>query len=544
MKNIIKISMIFLLATNLVGCRKYFDINSDPTSPQKPSLSSLLLPATSVMSRTMAFDGRFIGQYIQNWSHTSASEAYDIHGGNTATAGLVGSQLWRDLYQQQGEAINVMLRIGNEGKNWDYMGVASALRAWGFQQGTDYFGEMPFYQAWEQNRAFFDYDTQDVIYAGVDSICRSAIAYLDRNDGAVPLNLLARGDQVYNGDRSKWKKFVYGILARNYHHQTNKVDYKPDSVIKFVGLALASNADNFLVRHTASRNDDTNPWGPARDNLSVRRQSRFAVQLLDGTIFTGSSVNRSNRDPRLSRMLSASPDTGTLNSTMPSLNGGYRFLTPAAGFVVSNPATRVTPSTLYGDSALLYSVINNFAPTNGKYIFRNGADYPVMTYGEMQFILAEAYFRKGDLPNAFTAYRNGINASLDMVSTFSPGNSISATERTAYLASPNVVQLSNNLTISDIMLQKYINDFGWNFIESWVDLRRYHYNLDVDPATTLPVYRTFAVSVFSSLNLGPKFAYRFRPTSFSEYDWNIESLRKIGALNDDYHTYEMWFSQP
>ncbi len=94
------------------------------------------------------------------------------------------------------------------------------------------------------------------------------------------------------------------------------------------------------------------------------------------------------------------------------------------------------------------------------------------------------------------------------------------------------------------MLQKYINDFGWNFIESWVDLRRYHYNLDVDPATSLPVYRTFAVNVFSSLNLGPKFAYRFRPTSFSEFDWNIESLRKIGALNNDYHTYEMWFSQP
>ncbi|MFY8128891.1 MAG: SusD/RagB family nutrient-binding outer membrane lipoprotein [Chitinophagaceae bacterium] len=543
MKNIIKFSLLLVLFANVTSCRKYFDVNSDPTSPQTPSLPSILIPATNVMSRTMAFDGRFIGQYIQNWSHTSASEAYDIHGGNTSTAGTVGSQLWRDLYQQQGEALNVIFRIGNEGKNWDYMGVAAALRAWGFQQGTDYFGEMPFYQAWEQGRAYFDYDTQDVIYKGVDSICRSAIAYLDRTDGAVPQNLLARGDQIYNGDRNKWKKFVYGILARNYHHQTNKVDYKPDSVIKFVSLALSSNADNFYVKHTASRNDDTNPWGPARDNLSVRRQSRFAVQLLDGTIFTGSSVNKANRDPRLTRMLSASPDTTTINAQMPTLNGGHRFLTPAAGFVVS-AANRATPSSIYGDSIIVNSLSGVFQPSNGKYIFRNGADYPVMTYGEMQFILAEAYFRKGDLPNAFIAYRNGINASIDMVNTFSPGNNITATERAAYLASANVVQLSNNLTISDIMLQKYINDFGWNFIECWTDMRRYHYNIDLDPATSLPVYRTFSVSVFSSLNLGPKFAYRFRPTSFSEYDWNIESLRKIGALNDDYHTYEMWFSQP
>ncbi|MFY7885951.1 MAG: SusD/RagB family nutrient-binding outer membrane lipoprotein, partial [Dolichospermum sp.] len=450
MKNIIKLSLLIILATNTTSCKKYFDVNSDPTSPQTPSLPSLLIPATNVMSRTMAFDGRFVGQYIQNWSHTSASEAYDIHGGNTATAGLVGSQLWRDLYQQQGEAVNVILRIGNEGKNWDYMGAATALRAWAFQQGTDYFGEMPFYQAWEQNRAFFDYDNQDVIYRGIDSICRSAVAYLDRTDGAVPQNLLARGDQIYSGDRSKWKKFVYGILARNYHHQTNKVDYKPDSVIKFVGLALASNADNFYVKHSASRNDDTNPWGPARDNLSVRRQSRFAVQLLDGTTFTGSSVNRNNRDPRLARMLSTSPDTSTINANMPTLNGGYRFLLPASGFIVAanNP---VTPSTLYGDGIIVNNLSGTFTGSNGKYIFRNGANYPVMTYGELQFILAEAYFRKGDLPNAFIAYRNGINASMDMVNEFSPGpgQAISSTERAAYLASANVVQISNSLTISD-----------------------------------------------------------------------------------------------
>lgn len=547
MKKILKISLSVIVLSSITSCRKYFDINSDPTVQQTPALATVLLPATSVMSRTIAFDGRFVGQYIQNWSNITASEQFDIHAGNNlySQAGtLTGSQLWRDLYQQQGHALNVIFRNGVVGGNWDYMGVAAALRAWGFQQGTDYFGEMPFYQAWEENRAYFDYDTQDVIYRGIDSICRSAIAYLNRDDGAVPKNLLAKGDQVYNGDRNKWKRFVYGILARNYQHQSNKVDYKPDSVIKFVGLALASNADNFYVKHTASRNDDTNPWGPARDNMSPRRQSRFAVQLFDGTILAGSSVNKNNRDPRLSRVFSASPDTTTPTATMTALNGGYRYLSPATGFTVLNPASRVTPSTFYGDSVLNNNTINTFQANNGKYIFRNGADFPVMTYGEMQFILAEAYFRKGDLPNAFTAYRNGINASMDMVNTFSIGNTISATERATYLASPNVVQLSNNLTISDIMLQKYINDFGWNFIESWVDLRRYHYNLDVDPATSLPVYRTFAVNVFSSLNLGPKFAYRFRPTSFSEFDWNIESLRKIGALNNDYHTYEMWFSQP
>jgi hypothetical protein len=74
-------------------------------------------------------------------------------------------------------------------------------------------------------------------------------------------------------------------------------------------------------------------------------------------------------------------------------------------------------------------------------------------------------------------------------------------------------------------------------------MRRYHY-FDTDPLTGAQVYRGYALTIFSSNNQGPKPAYRYRPTNFSEYDWNLEELRKIGVLNVDYHTYEMWFSQP
>jgi hypothetical protein len=112
------------------------------------------------------------------------------------------------------------------------------MRAWGFQQLTDYFGDAPFYQAWEPNRATFTYDPQEVIYKGVDSLLRASLFYLSRSDGKVSAGSLGRGDIVYQGDRSKWIKFVYGMLARHYNRQTNKSFYLsqgyPDSVIKFV----------------------------------------------------------------------------------------------------------------------------------------------------------------------------------------------------------------------------------------------------------------------------------------------------------------------
>jgi Starch-binding associating with outer membrane len=542
----IQVIVILLVSITIAGCKKYLDINNDPGSPQTPTLAALLPPVTAVMSRTMVLDGRFSGAYIQNFSNVGAGENNDIHGGNTPNGG--GNQAWRDFYTVQGTAINLMIKQGIADEQWDYVGAAQALRAWGLQNATDIFSDMPYYEAWELNRVYFRYDNQRTLYKAVDSICRVALSYLDRSDGKVSKPVMARGDLVYAGDRAKWIRFVYGILARNWHHLSNKPDYNADSVISYVNKSMTSNADNFMITHSASKNDDTNPLGPARDNLSVRRQSKFMVQLLDGTTFYTNTL-ASSRDPRISRMLSASPDTSTITPNMPTLNGGYRFLTPSTGFTVTSSGVgfRQAPSTLWGDSVIINPSINNFTARVGKYLFQNNASFPIMTYFELQFIKAEAAFRKGDFVTALDAYKAGIGAHFDFVNTANTSanavTQISAADKIGYLGSAAVKQTSGALTLTDIMLQKYIADFGWNFNESWTDVRRYHY-FDLDPLTGQQVYKNMAITSFSSLNLGPKPAYRSRPTGFSENDWNLDELRRIGALNQDYHTYEMWFSQP
>ena len=543
MKNIkIICTLIIVISLTMGGCKKYLDINSDPGSPQTPTLAALLPPVTAVMSRTMVLDGRFSGAYIQNFSSIVTLENNDIHGGNAPNGG--GNQAWRDFYTLQGTAVNSIIKQGIIEEQWDYVGAAQAIRAWGLQNATDIFSDMPYYEAWELNRVYFKYDNQKSLYKVVDSLCRVALSYLNRSDGKVSAPIMARGDLVYAGDKAKWIKFVYGILARNWHHQTNKPEYNADSVISFVNKSMTANSDNFNITHSASRNDDTNPWGPARDNLAVRRQSRFVVQLLDGTSFYNNTLSVS-RDPRLSRMLSVSPDTSSITANMPTPNGGYRFLIPAAGFVVgaSGNAFRQAPSTLWGDSVILNPGVSNFGLSVGKYLFRNNARFPIMTFFELQFIKAEAAYRKGDVGTALAAYRAGIGAHIDFVNTTNPLAPISTLERANYLASAAVKQTSADITLTDIMLQKYIGDFGWNFNESWCDMRRYHY-FDIDPVTNASVYRGLVIPTFSPFNFGPKPAYRSRPTGFSENDWNFDELRRIGALNQDYHTYEMWFSQP
>lgn len=557
MKHIKIFAAIALAGLLLAGCRKYLDVNTDPASPQSPDIGSLFAPVTGSMSAAMLVSPITVGQYTQMWSHTAAGETFDVHGGNAG--GATANGLWRAFYAQPGAQINLIIRKGILEEKWDYVGAAIAIRAWGLQQTTDYFGPMPYYQAWDNTRTTYAYDPQETIYKVVDSLCRVSLEYLNRTDGKVNQAIMARGDQVYKGDRSKWIKFVYGLLARNWHRRTNKADYNADSVLHYVSKSFTSNADNFYIVHSATRNDDTNPAGPARDNFSTRRQSRFIVQLLDGTNYYGNPAPE-NRDPRIRGMLSVSPDTNTTTTNMPIRNGGYRFIAPAAGDplaaqaqftnpplnTIQNPLFRQRPSTPYGDSAVINPALNNFTSSAGKYIFQNKREFPIMTYHELQFIKAEAAYRKADKGTAALAYREGIINHFDFINFFNSSatnvNPISTAQRDAYMATA-AVKTAANITLTDIMLQKYIGDWGWNLIESWADMRRYHY-FDTDPETGLQVYRNYLLTSFSGNNQGPKPAYRYRPTNFSEYDWNIEELRKIGALNIDYHTYEMWFSQP
>jgi hypothetical protein len=173
-----------------------------------------------------------------------------------------------------------------------------------------------------------------------------------------------------------------------------------------------------------------------------------------------------------------------------------------------------------------------------------------MTATEMAFLRAEAAFRKGDKSAALAAYKDGISKHFDMLMTYYSTNVpaadlLTTAKRDAFLADPKVVPTNAaDLTLTHIMLQKYIAMWGYGTFETWVDMRRYHY-LDNDPATGKQVYRDLVVPTGTDLfqdNNG-KLVYRVRPRFNSEYVWNINELKRIGATEIDYHTKEMWFSQ-
>ncbi len=554
---------IFIFATLLaaglmVSCTKkiddaYQNPNADVRQPVEQLLPNMIASmACNGAGHGPLNDYRFIGKYVQNFAFCNAGGQYDQMGGTTGASDNAAS-IWRIHYYDIGQSCVNMIKWAEEEGKWNYSGAGKAIQAWSWLSLTDYHGDVILKEAFRTDQLTFKYDTQEDVYIYVRQLCRDAITNLNRTDGASTASNFAIGDQYfYGGDAAKWKKFVYGIMARSFNHLSNKSSYNADSVIYYCNLSITDNADNALVKFAGTSVSGTNNfWGPLRGNLNsvgigtetVIRQSSFIANLMNGTgtFFTG--VN----DPRAWYMLRGNTN-GTIRGV--PMNKGQNFL------VVND-----RPETFYGQ---VWGTISATAPftqspttvapptdANARFLFRNTSPFPVLTATEVAFMKAEAAYRKGDKPTALTAYTDGISKDFDMLTITYPNNVpainvITPANKTAYMTDPKVMPATTaGLSLSHIMLQKYIAMWGHGILETWTDMRRYHYT-DQEAGTGRQVYVDFALPTGSDLftDNGGKAVYRVRPRYNSEYVWNLNELIRIGADKLDYHTKRMWFSEP
>jgi len=550
MKKIFGICMASGMAALLLGsCSKqiddaYLNPNAETVKPIEQLLPGIIDNMTCSFSAAgtnygTTQDGMYLGKYIQFWVQNTASNQYDALGGVIGNSDLLGN-VWAMHYYGQGQNLNRVIQWGSEQQKWDYVGVAYAIRAWSWLTLTNTYGEVILKEAFNTNLRVFKYDTQAEVYDEARRNAHLAIEFLSRTDGNVSQANLAIGDKYMNeGDVNKWKKFAYGVLARSYNQLSNKADYLGgprlvDSAIKYAGLAATTNAENTYAKFSNAGPTGTfHFWGPQRANFGVQRQSKFIADLMSGVgeMFVG--VN----DPRAWYILRENP------------NGTFKGLRPTYGLETAVlPVVNDRPNNFWGG---LHAVTTAPTPDTVRYVYQNGPAFPIITACEMKFVEAEAQYRKGQKGLALAAYREGIRLSMDMLATVYPKNvpearKITPGMITSYLADTRVVPTDpNQLTLSHIMLQKYIALFGYGVYETWTDMRRFHYT-DTETATGLQVYRGFELPPNERryVNNSTKVVYRCRPRYNSEYLYNVDELRRIGALDLDYHTREMWYSQP
>ncbi len=484
-------------------------------------------------------DGQYVGRYIQFWATNSAANQYDLMGqtttNSTAATADIGGSHWASHYYGMGQNVSRIIEWGTEEKKWDYVGVAHLVRAYGWLTTTDMHGEIIVKDAFNTSKLVFEYDEQATVYEEVKKECWMAIDYLSRTGDGVDAANLAKGAAYfsYKGDAAKWKKLAYGILARVHHRTTNKASYNPDSVTYYCDRAMIDNADNAYCLFSGGLTSQLNSfYGPFRGNIGTFRQTKFIADLMSGanTAFTGVS------DPRAWYILRENN------------NGTFKGIRPGKGLETSTLLPADQPQNFWGGA---YTTTSG-TDANARYVFRDAMPWPVMTAAEIHFMKAEALYRKGagSRGAARNAYELGIRRSMEMLLADYNANvpvakQMTAATITAFINDPAVKQTDASLNLSHIMLQKYIAMYGYGILETWVDMRRYHY-VDPETGTTRQVYTDFTPPALNELfaNNNQKYVYRNRPRYNSEFLYNIDALTKVGALALDYHTKEQWFSQP
>ncbi|HTE23261.1 SusD/RagB family nutrient-binding outer membrane lipoprotein [Flavitalea sp.] len=475
-----------------------------------------------------ANDGIYIGRYVQFWATNVTGNQYDQMGGATGALDILGS-VWAMHYFGMGQNLNRIIEWGTEEKKWDYVGVAHAIKAWSWLTLTNVYGEVILTEAFNTSQLTFKYNDQADVYDTVRSVCRTALSFLNQTGDGVDAQNLAKGDAYfYNGDVNKWKKFVYSVMARSFNQLSNKTTYNADSVLFYCNLAINVNSDNAYARFANTGITGTsNYFGPFRGNVGALRQAQYPVNLLTGLNSRFPGVV----DPRAPYLLRQ------------NTNGTYRGIVPnkgASGLVAAD-----RPENYWGQG--FDTVTSPTSDAKARYIFRNAAYYPIITAAEIQFMKAEAYYRKGEKPQALTAYQAGIGIAFDMLTAdfnanIPPAQAITPTSKAAYLGNPVIVPSAANLKLSHIMLQKYLALYGYGSIEVWNDMRRFHYT---DQEGAEQVFTDFTPPAGTDLfiNNNNKLVYRARPRYNSEYLYNIAELDRLGALALDYNTKEQWFTQ-
>ncbi len=614
-----KISIYIVLLASLlfitVSCDDYLDVNENVDGPAYVD-AYLYLAGIEEAYQDIYYDSRAVCPLTQMMGTSSYSNfaSHYYYTGSDA-----GGQIWRMVYWGQGMNLENLINQSVEAENWTLAGIGYAIKAYSWDLLTKYHSELPLEDAFVSGLLSHDYDYQEDIYPVVREWAYKAIEYLEMEDETEYATKISANDYIYGGDKEKWIKFAYAVIVKNLASLSNKTNFTSeyaDELIECAGKSFQSADDDATVTvegggEGAAYSAYNNFWGTYRKNLSLSYfQHEYAVQVFTGTvpkydegtglkipasdneyypyeladkqIICDTAVNETGHyDPRVAVKLSTTDDPEYEYIDIADSIKARKYY--GGSFTSGNGPIGTAPS-FYGRDATSSTTEDG----SGRWLYRDDAPYILTTCAEIKFCLAEAYWKKGDKENALAAFKEGVATDMDFtVKYIEEGNkgeiaggdkitpALFSSMADEYLAGPYVGGLTSaDLTLSHIMMQKWVALYSWGGMEAWVDMRKYHYDIDYDgdyptsgdgwDISSIDMkWDTDDSKVYKGLYLAPAQVenrkssyntynegspcYRVRPRYNSEYMWNLASLETLVPISgtaDNYHCSIPWFAYP
>ncbi|MBW3468330.1 SusD/RagB family nutrient-binding outer membrane lipoprotein [Arthrospiribacter ruber] len=422
-----------LLLFGTTACDNLLDINVDPGRISEDQVTiPNLLPSAIRFTANVQFGASQYGVQYPQYLGGQAISQYTPYGFD---------QLWRPLYTNAFPSLQEIIVRAEEVEAFNYSGIAKVLLAMNMLTGSSIFGDLPYTEANQGTSNLYPcYDTMESLYeVHIPELINSAIEDLQRPLPELPTLTVVRNDYIYNGDLNKWLKAAYALRARYHLHMSSRNPSLINEAANDVDMAFTSIEDDLQLMY---EENIQNPWWSFLGNPvnKIMQPGSYITNMMNGT-----AQYPGVEDPRLPfYMASSDPDNFT----------GVE----AGRLVGDNPDVNVnlTADTWYS---------------------RDIAPLLMITYSELQFIKAEAYF-SSNRELSYQSYLNGIEASLVKIGV--PNEEVNQ-----YLSNELIAVGALNLQLSDIMLQKYISLFLQ--IETWTDMRRYQYAQEVYPGLSQPV---------------------------------------------------------
>ncbi len=446
--------MIFILSSS---CTDFDELNSNPDTINKGQANML---ATGVLLNFRI--GYNMKTHLAHkqivWTEGGeANEQYNKWG----RTGFGIYSILKDAKKMQDAALE------NDPDNKSYTALNYFVRAYNFYYKSMELGDIPLTDALKgESESLFDitYNTQKEVMLNV-------LDELEKADQLFAEASNFKGDFIYNGDVTKWRKLVNSFelkvlmsLSKKSSDTDLNIASRFNSIVSNKPI-FASNDDNFQLIY-----ED-------KEGLKYPFHKHSHAQYPHMSALVVNKMKTLN-DKRLFYFANPAAQMisdGELESSFDAYLG--------ASVVATN-----SDIALSAKDGLVSHINDRYSdPSNPV-----GEPGVIFDYSQLEFILAEGCVKGWINESASTHYENGIIASMDFYKTFveekwAHGNPITEQSITDYLAQSSVV-LSTNETdaLGQIIWQKYLSSFLLKKWDVYYDYRRTLYpEFPIDPSTNM-----------------------------------------------------------
>lgn len=429
MKNIKKYISILFISVLFSACNNLDELNENPNYVNETHPQLLL---TEIASNAFQVEGTRALYASRMLIQTGEENNYQyFKWGNGSYAS------YNDLRQ-----ITKMIEEAHRIENSNYLAIGKFFRAYYFYKLSLMFGDIPYSEALGGETGNYQprYDSQEKVFAGI-------INELDEAASLINIDTAIDGDIIYNGNPTNWLKLINSFQLKVLMTLSGKDEVE--------GITISEKFNEVYKRGEIINSLDENAHLVFVDQQDSRytefnSSSYGSSMFMSATFVDLLKELKDNRLFLIAEQTSSAASEGKPINDFESYNGGD----PIANYSVIS-------ETLVANG--------NISKVNARY-YTNPTTEPhnILSYWEVEYILAEAAVREWINSDASQHYENAIQANFEFYRNHAEefNEYLSEAYVDLYIEQENVNLPTGNkeILLEKIITQKYLTTFlqgGW-----------------------------------------------------------------------------------